>query len=75
MGRYLSQQFANDLNTQPIADFVVLDASVQKRVGKLIRLFLNGENLTDRQYIATQTGSIKTLGAPLLVMGGLRFDY
>jgi hypothetical protein len=32
-------------------------------------MFLNGENLTDRQYIATQTGPVKTLGAPLLVMG------
>jgi hypothetical protein len=38
-------------------------------------LFLNGLNLTDRQYIATQTGPIKTLGAPLLVMGGLRMEY
>ncbi len=75
MGRYLSRQFADDLNTQPIADFVLLDASVQKHVGKGIRLFLNGENLTDRQYIATQTGQIKTLGAPLLVIGGLKLDY
>ncbi len=75
MGRYLSRQFADDLNTQAIADFVVLDASAQKRIGKGLRLFLNGENLTDRQYIATQTGPIKTLGAPLLVLGGLRLEY
>src|SRR5207249_1358066 len=75
MGRYLSRQYADDLNTQPIADFVVLDASAQKRLSQGLRLFLNGENLTNRQYIATQTGPIKTLGAPLLVMGGLRVDY
>lgn len=75
LGRYLSRQFADDLNTQPIADFVVLDASLQKRVMTGMTLFLNGENLTDRQYIATQTGPIKTLGAPLLVMGGLRMEY
>jgi outer membrane receptor protein involved in Fe transport len=75
MGRYLSRQFADVLNMQPTADFVVLDASAQKRLGKGMRLFLNGENLTDRQYIATQTGQIKTLGTPLLVMGGLRLEY
>jgi len=40
-----------------------------------MRLYLNGETLTDRQYIATQTGPIKTLAAPLLVMGGLRLEY
>lgn len=32
----------------------------------------DGENLTDRRYIATQTGGIKTLGQPLLILGGLR---
>jgi outer membrane receptor protein involved in Fe transport len=75
MGRYLSRQFADDLNTQPIADFVLLDASLQKRIGKAMRLFLDAENLTDRQYIATQTGPIKTLGAPLLVLGGVTLNY
>jgi outer membrane receptor protein involved in Fe transport len=75
MGRYLSRQYADDNNLQPIADFVVLDATVQRAITKHVRLFLNGENLTDRQYIATQTGSVKTLGAPLLVMGGIRAEY
>jgi iron complex outermembrane receptor protein len=75
MGRYLSRQFADDLNAQPIADFVVLDLSIQKQLGKHWRLALDAENLTDRQYIATQTGTIKTLGAPLLVMGGVRAEF
>jgi outer membrane receptor protein involved in Fe transport len=75
MGRYLSRQYADDLNTQPIADFVVLDASLQKNLGRHWRLTLDAENLTDRSYIATQTGPVKTLGAPLLVTGGLRFEY
>lgn len=75
MGRYLSRQFADDLNTQPIADFVVLDAAIRKRLGRHWTLTLDAENLTDRQYIATQTGAIKTLGAPLLVMAGVRMEY
>lgn len=75
LGRYLSRQFADDLNRQPIADFVVVDASIRKKIGKLVRLFLNAENLTDRRYIAAQTGAIKTLGAPLLLVGGLTLEY
>ena len=75
LGRYLSRQFADVLNVQPIADYVVLDASIQKTLGTYVRLFLNAENLTDRQYIATQTGSIKTLGTPLLVTGGIGLNY
>jgi iron complex outermembrane receptor protein len=75
LARYLSRQFADDLNTQPIADFVVLDASVKKKLGAGMRLFLDLENLTDRQYIATQTGAIKTLGAPFLVLGGVTIEY
>ncbi len=75
LARYLSRQYADDANQQPIADFVVLDATIRKGLGKGLQLFLNGENLTDHRYIATQTGPIKTLGAPLLVMGGVRWDY
>jgi outer membrane receptor protein involved in Fe transport len=73
--RYLSRQFADDLNTQPIADFVVVDASFKKQIGPTLRLFLDMENLTDRNYIATQTGAIKTLGAPFLVLGGVTVEY
>ena len=72
--RYLSRQFADDVNRQPIADFVVLDASLRKRIAPWAEFFLTGENLTDRRYIATQTGSLKTLGQPLLIIGGLRID-
>jgi len=75
MARYLSRQFADDLNTQPIADFVVLDLSLQKQLTKHWRATLDAENLTDRAYMATQTGPIKTLGAPLLVLAGLRAEY
>lgn len=73
-GRYLSRQYADDLNRQPVADFVVVDASLRKRIASGAELFINGENLTDRRYIATQTGSIKTLGQPLLVLAGLKID-
>ncbi len=73
-GRYLSRQFADDLNRQPVADFIVLDAALRSRIRPDTELFLTGENLTDRQYIATQTGGIKTLGQPFLLLVGLKLD-
>lgn len=72
--RYLSRQFADDTNRQPISDFVVLDASLRKRITSWGELFIDGENLTDRRYIATQTGGLKILGQPLLILGGLRMN-
>jgi hypothetical protein len=63
LARYLSRQYVDDLNTQPVGDFFVLDASLQHEIRRGIRLLLTGENLTDRQYIATQTGQVKTLGS------------
>lgn len=73
-GRYLSRQFADDVNRQPIADFIVLDMALRKRITSWAEFFIDGENLTDRRYIATQTGGLKTLGQPLLILGGLRID-
>ena len=75
LGRYLSRQYADDANTQPVAGFFALDASLQHEVRRGIRLLLTGENLTNRQYIATQTGPVKTLGSPLLIMGGVRAEF
>lgn len=72
--RYLSRQYAGDLNRQPIGDVIVLDASLRRRLFRGAELFVNGENLTDRRYIATQTGSVKTLGQPLLVLAGVSID-
>lgn len=75
LARYLSRQYVDDLNTQAVADFFVLDAALRHEIRRGIQLMLNGENLTNRQYIATQTGPVKTLGSPLLIMGGVRADF
>ena len=75
LARYLSRQYVDDANTQPVADFFVIDAALRHEIRRGIQLMLNGENLTDRHYIATQTGSVKTLGSPLLIMGGIRADF
>ena len=62
LSRYLSRQFADDANTQPVADFVVLDASLQHQLRKGLRLVMNGENLTDRRYLAAQRSEERRVG-------------
>ena len=69
IARYLSRQFADYLNTQPIADFVVVDLLVREQLSNTGGVMLDAENLTDRAYVATQTGSLLTLGASMLIPG------
>jgi len=52
---YQSQVFLNSQNTQVAPDYVVLDALIAYRLGKL-RLALNGYNLTDKLYYAQVNG-------------------
>jgi hypothetical protein len=49
--------------------------SLQKQITRHWRIAVDAENLTDRHYIATQTGPIKTLGAPLLIVASPRAQY
>ncbi len=74
-GRYLSDRFANDRNTQELGSFFVLDISASRRIGDHWEAFLIVENLADEQYLASQTGQIGTLGAPRQVWGGVRLSY
>ena len=75
LARYLSRQYVDDANTQPVAGFFVLDASLHHEIRLVIRLLLSGENVTVRLFIATQTGQVKSLGSPLLIMGGVRAEF
>ena len=75
LGRYLSRQYADDRNTQPIMDVFLLDASLRKRFGTHVQLFLDAENLTDEEYLVTQTGPIQTVGPPRLVVGGVTLEF
>jgi iron complex outermembrane receptor protein len=74
-GRYLSDRFANDRNTQELGSFFVLDVSASRRLGEHWELFIVGENIANETYLASQTGQVATLGAPAQVWGGVRFDY
>jgi hypothetical protein len=72
MGRYLSRQYADDLNAQPVGRLHRAGRVGPKAGGSTGGFTWMPKTLTDRPYIATQTGLIKTLGAPPLVLAGVR---
>lgn len=71
-GRYVGEQFDDDLNQLPLEDYFVVDATVSRRVGEGVEFFLAVENLFGNEYpVRTNPASI---GTPLLIQGGVRFQ-
>ena len=73
-GRFIGLQFDNDLNTLPLQKYFTADAEISRRVAPHARIFFAAQNLTDVRYETGRTG-VLTVGPPVLVRGGLRFDF
>ncbi len=72
-GRYLSRRWNDDANTQLLDDHFVLDLLLSRRVHKNFEVYLIGENLLDRSYIAWQLSAVnRFLGYPRYLGAGLR---
>ena len=70
-GRFLSQQYEDDLNQLPLAGYGVLDLQVRKPLAEQLELFVSVENLFDREYAVGRL-PIERLGTPRLIHGGVR---
>ncbi|MGH7805837.1 MAG: TonB-dependent receptor, partial [Candidatus Binatia bacterium] len=71
--RWLDDQFEDDLNSLELGDFVVVDLHLSRPIFDGFELFFGAENLFDREIEAGRTADgIVTIGAPLLVHGGIR---
>ena len=71
--RASSEQFEDDQNRLALAGFFTLDARVAHRFGQ-VELFAAAENLTGERYEVGAT-PIVTLGPPVLLRAGVRFDW
>ena len=71
-GRFVGEQFDDDLNTLPLEKFFTLDAQVSRSVSERVRLFIAFQNLTGSRYQISST-PVFTVGPPVLVRVGLRF--
>lgn len=72
--RWVGPQFEDDLNTLPMAGYVVVDALLSRRVFWKLDAFLAVENLFDREYLVGRAG-VDTLGAPFSIRGGLKLRW
>ena len=71
--RASSRQYEDDQNQFPLAGFFTLDARLAHRFGQA-ELFAAAENLTGERYEVGAT-PILTLGPPVLLRAGVRFDW
>jgi outer membrane receptor protein involved in Fe transport len=69
--RSLSRAWEDDQNTLPLPAYAVVDVTLSRSVGRRVEAFLAAENLLDRRYLVGRAG-VDTVGAPLLVRGGVR---
>ena len=79
-GRFVGDQFEDDLNSLKLGDYFVVDLMLWRSIPipkvSASELFFSVENLFDRTYEAGKTtDGIVTIGAPLLVHGGIRVRF
>jgi outer membrane receptor protein involved in Fe transport len=74
--RYVGRQFEDDQGTLALGSFAVVDLHLGRELASGVAAFLSIENLLDRTY---QTGKsadgVVTIGAPILVHGGMRLRF
>jgi outer membrane receptor protein involved in Fe transport len=72
--RVLGPHFEDELNELELGGYVLLDASVSRRLLWDLELFAAAENLLNRPYLVGRAG-IDTYGAPFMARAGLRLRH
>ena len=73
-GRFLGNQFDDDLNTLPLGRAFSLDAQVAREIGWHASLFFAAQNLTNDRFYVSAT-PVYTVGPPVFVRGGVRIQW
>ncbi len=72
-GRYVGNQFEDDINSLELGDFGVVDLFVSRPIQSGREIFFQVENLFDRSYAVGKTGGgLVTIGAPVRFHAGFR---
>jgi outer membrane receptor protein involved in Fe transport len=72
-GRFVGQQFDDDLNQLPLRRYFTLDAELSRSVSEQVRLFAAFQNLTGVRYEISST-PVFTVGPPVLFRAGVRLS-
>jgi outer membrane receptor protein involved in Fe transport len=73
-GRFLGNQFDDDLNTLPLGRAFSLDAQVSREIGWHTSLFFAAQNLTNDRFNTAAT-PVYMVGPPVFVRGGVRISW
>ena len=74
--RSLGRQFVDDENTLRLGDAIVADVGANYAVTEHAELYLTAENLTDAAVETNRsTNGVVCIGAPRLILGGLRWKW
>ena len=75
-GRYVGEQFEDDLNSLTLDDFFVVDLFLSRQITAELEVFLGVENLFNTTVEVGKTADgIVTIGAPLLIHGGIHVRF
>jgi outer membrane receptor protein involved in Fe transport len=78
-GRFVGNQFDDDMNLYPLARFYTMDFQIGRNLTRNLQLYAAAENITDERYSAANTpvasGSLYNIGPPLLYRIGLRMNF
>jgi outer membrane receptor protein involved in Fe transport len=73
MGRFVDEQFEDDLNSLELGSSVVVDVAIHVPVGERFNFFAGVENVFDEEIESGLTADgLLTVGTPLIVHGGVR---
>jgi outer membrane receptor protein involved in Fe transport len=72
IGRFVGDQYDDDLNEIILDEFFQLDAHVSRSIGESSQLFVTFENLTGER-IVTNRSPVEFLGTPFQIRGGISF--
>ncbi len=73
--RYVGEQFDDDTNLRSLGDYLTVSLAASKKLARGWEIFVGIENLFDEQIsVGRSADDLVTLGAPLLVHGGVRYE-
>ena len=74
IGRFVGEQFDDDLNRIVLGRYFQLDSQISRPLGEAAKLFLALENITDAEILVNRS-PVDFLGAPFQVRGGLLIQF
>ena len=72
IGRFVGDQYDDDLNEVVLDEFFQVDANISRSIGDMAQIFVMFENLTGER-IVTNRSPVEFLGTPFQVRGGVSF--